>query len=243
MKKIIISHGDKGGVGKSMFASLALEYIISRGQKVTLVEGDPNIGDVARRYAGVDGINVLGVNLDKSGVDAENAINALFSEIETLDSDYVVINSPANAAKTIDFHSDLIVPVAHDLGFEVLVAWMVGQGEESASLSSKSHLCEFADKKIAVLNYGLSGGLGSDHFAWMEHPARDAWLETGGIEGSIPLLISRVSGQVKDIRAASMLQLAKSPDSPLNLISRQGLSRWLDSCFDGAVAPLIGEVA
>ncbi len=50
--KLFISHGDKGGTGKSMAAALALDHSLTSGTPVLLVEGDAGIPDLALRFRG-----------------------------------------------------------------------------------------------------------------------------------------------------------------------------------------------
>ena len=44
MKHLVISHGDKGGVGKSIFSMLAVEFGLFAERNVAIVEGDTKIG-------------------------------------------------------------------------------------------------------------------------------------------------------------------------------------------------------
>ena len=79
-KKLVIVHGDKGGVGKSTFAGLTVDYFLERTGKCVVVEGDKKIPDVAARFGGVPG--VVGKIVDLARPDlSEEAIVALFSEI------------------------------------------------------------------------------------------------------------------------------------------------------------------
>ena len=237
MKKLIISHGDKGGVGKSIFAMLATDYLLNSGQSVAVVEGDIQIGDVGKRYEGVDGVTTMDVDLDKSGRDAENSIAMLFRHIEKMGCENVIINAPANAKKALDTNAELILPVAQDLGFEVCVAWMVGLEEASAEMSSQSVICEMADRKIAVVNRHESEY--DADFIWFTRPGfKDAWIKSGGLTGEIPELASRVASKLKEHKGRSLASLA-GPDSPLHIVDRQVIKNWLKKSWLSAVVPLI----
>ncbi|MGY8527634.1 nucleotide-binding protein [Paracidovorax citrulli] len=50
-KPVIVFHGDKGGVGKSTFASLFLDWMQKRQMPVALVDGDTRNPDVSRMFA------------------------------------------------------------------------------------------------------------------------------------------------------------------------------------------------
>ena len=94
--KLLISHGDKGGTGKSMAAALALDHFLATGAPVLLVEGDSAIPDLALRFRG--SVPVELVNLNRAG-DAETSFNKLGNVLEAAAGagQHVVINMPAGA--------------------------------------------------------------------------------------------------------------------------------------------------
>ena len=237
MKHLVISHGDKGGVGKSIFSMLAVEFGLFSGRNVAIVEGDTKIGDVKARYENV--ISVLSVNLDKSGKDAENAIATLFGHLEALDSDFVVMNAPANAHKALDSYAELIVPVARELGFQICVAWMIGRESSSATLANESAICQVADRKIAVVNRHESD-YDRDYYWFAVPQYKDAWIASGGLTGEIPELASRVGAKVKEYQGRSFASLA-GPDSPLFIVERQIIKNWLRKSWQESMTPLIEE--
>jgi hypothetical protein len=239
MKKLIISHGDKGGVGKSIFAMLAVDYALHRKMPVAVVEGDVKIGDVGKRYDGVQNVSTLRLDLDKSGRDAENAITTLFRHLEESESEIVVMNSPANAKKALDSNAEIIVPVARDLGFEICVGWMVGIEESSAVMAVESIICDMADRKIAVVNRHESEY--DPDFFWFTNPKyKDTWVKSGGILGEIPDLASRVAAKLKEHQGVPLAALA-GKDSPLHIVDRQVIKNWLRKAFENAVMPLVEE--
>ena len=235
MKHLVISHGDKGGVGKSIFSMLAVEFGLLSGRNAAIVEGDTKIGDVKERYENV--VSVLSVNLDKSGKDAENAIATLFGHLEALDSDFVVMNAPANAHKALDSYAELIVPVARELGFQICVAWMIGRESSSATLANESMICQAADLKIAVVNRHESD-YDRDYYWFTVPQYKDAWIASGGLTGEIPELASRVGAKVKEYQGRSFASLA-GPESPLFIVERQIIKNWLRKSWQESVIPLI----
>ena len=235
MKHLVISHGDKGGVGKSIFSMLAVEFGLFSGRNVAIVEGDTKIGDVKERYENV--VSVLSVNLDKSGKDAENAIATLFGHLEALESDFVVMNAPANAHKALDSYAELIVPVARELGFKICVAWMVGRESSSATLANESMICQAADRKIAVVNRHESD-YDRDYYWFTVPQYKDAWIASGGLTGEIPELASRVGARVKEYQGRSFASLA-GPESPLFIVERQIIKNWLRKSWQESMIPLI----
>lgn len=240
-KQLVVTHGDKGGVGKSTMSFVVIERALDEGKNVLVIEGDLRIGDVGIRYQNVDGVQVEGVNLDASGGEAENSVADLFDKIEQGNADLVVINTPANAAKSLDANADIIVPGAQELGYEVLVAWMIGPDEASSRLAGKSQLAELADRKMAVINRGLVGGLTADsNFPWLRGDGgyRESWLESGGIEGELPLLATRMAEKVKAIDEGR-IDVLRQPGSLFNVGERSLIYRWLNGAYTKAVDPLM----
>ena len=239
-KQLIIAHGEKGGVGKSMFSMLAVDYLINKndGRKIAIVEGDLSVGDVAARYAGVPGIQGYAVDIDKSGRDAENAIALLFDKLEANDSDSVVLNAPANAAKSLDVNAELILPVAKSLGYEVCVAFMIGLEAASGEMSKRSIICKLADRKVAVVNRRESAH--DFEFAWFTNPDyQHAWAESGGIlGGELPNLASRAAAEIKKYQGRTLVSMS-GPDSPLKAVYRQMIKDWLLAAWQQSVIPLI----
>ncbi|MGE0049354.1 MAG: hypothetical protein AB7T01_10545 [Acidithiobacillus sp.] len=237
MKHLVISHGDKGGVGKSIYSMLAVEFGLFSGRNVAIVEGDTKIGDVKARYENV--VPILSVNLDKSGKDAENAIATLFSHLETLQSDFVVMNLPANSHKAIDAYAEIIAPVAQELGLQVCVAWMIGRESSSATLASESAICKLADRKMAVVNRHESD-FDRDYYWFTAPQYREEWIASGGLTGEIPELASRVGAKVKEYQGQSFASLAGT-ESPLFIVERQIIKNWLRKSWQQSVIPLIEE--
>ena len=235
MKHLVISHGDKGGVGKSIFSMLAVEFGLFSGRNVAIVEGDTKIGDVKARYEDV--VSVLSVNLDKSGKDAENAIATLFSHLEALQSDLVVMNLPANSHKAIDAYAEIIAPVAQELGLQICVAWMIGRESSSATMANASAICQLADRKMAVVNRH-EADFDRDYYWFTAPQYREEWVASGGLTGEIPELASRVGARVKEYQGQSFASLA-SPESPLFIVERQIIKHWLQKSWKGSVIPLL----
>lgn len=235
VKIILIVHGDKGGIGKSLVAALATDFAVHRYGKCAVVEGDSKIDDVARRFRDVP--EVSGYLVDLARADAsEDAAVRLFEELERSGADHVVINTPASASSTIDAQSDLIVSAAHDLGYQVVVAWMVGPGEDSARLATESALCRDADRKVAVINEHFGP---VEKLVWAKHPARDAWLASHGLEATLPDLTERVANDVRS--STGRISLLAHPSSGLPVITRTVIQRWVNASWTGPCTALFGE--
>ncbi|QQD72310.1 P-loop NTPase family protein [Acidithiobacillus ferrivorans] len=234
MKSILVVHGDKGGVGKSTFAALVADYAVHTFGKAALVEGDSTIFDVAPRFENTKDMNIMAVDLARPDM-SEDAIVALFDEIERgVDGDsHIIINTPASAGKTLDAQADLIVPAIEGLGYKLVVCWMVDVGEDSARLSMQSKICELADLKVAVRNTRLKS---VDALPWATHKARTAWLQSGGLEVTLPGLTERVVSKLREIQMP--LSEIVTADVGLSVIERQAVKRWVDTAWAEGVAPI-----
>jgi len=231
-KDILIVHGDKGGIGKSTYAGLAIDYLIQKGEgNVIVIEGDKKIDDVARRYQGVTEVTGMLVDLARPDF-SEEAILGLFEEIERVGGQHVVINLPASGSSTIDAQSEIVMPTIRSLGYEVYVAWLIGSDEDSVTLAGESALCREADRKIAVMNEKAGH---PEKFPWYQSGVRKEWLESGGWEGVLPCLTERVAIKARSI-PGRYSDLERSPE--LFIVERSSVFRWVRKAWETAVAPL-----
>jgi hypothetical protein len=235
MKKLILGHGDKGGVGKSTLIGLCVDFALTRGP-TCVIEGDATIDDVAARFAGVAGVTGFGVDLSRPDA-SEEAVIGVFEALEREGlPDTVVINTPASASATLDRQAAVFIEAAHEIGYSVHVGWMVGPDENSAALSATSELCRLADRKIAILN----GRFGDPQkFLWVRHKARAAWLESGGLEAVLPPLTDTAMHAVRE-HMGRYTTLA-APGSGLSTITRKYVMDWVRRAFEGPVAMLFQD--
>ena len=235
-KKLVLGHGDKGGVGKSTLISLAIDYALGKYGPVAVVEGDETIDDVARRFEGVAG--VAGYMVDLARPDrSEEAVMQLFEELERAGLPAtVVINTPASASATLDKQAAIFIDAAHDLGYSVRVGWMLGPDENSAALSTQSELCKLADLRVAIINERFGDG---KRFAWAKHPARAAWLAEGGRESALPALTDSAMTAVRE-HPGKYTDLA-APGSALSTIARRYVGDWTRKAFAGPVGMLFAD--
>ena len=109
MKKLIISHGDKGGTGKSTVANIIASMLYERGESLGIIEADAGGGkkntggspDVMPRFLGriKDAIELP---LTDGKNEASDAVARLMEFIDDLDCEYIVMNAPANASTVLE---------------------------------------------------------------------------------------------------------------------------------------------
>ena len=236
-KKLFIVHGDKGGIGKSLFATAFAEFLIAMFGAVCVVEGDTTIADVAKRFGSAPEVTGLITNLSREEKADEAAI-ALFEELEALGdaANLVVVNTPGSASKTLDKNAHLFVPVAHDMGYQIHVAWMVADDLEGIELSLKSALCAQADYKVAVINAAKTSPTSGP---WHRSEARKAWLESRGREGVMPVLTDRAMILLRETQRRPFDLV--TPEGGQSIVIRQVFKNWLAACAAGPCKTFFGE--
>lgn len=227
-KRLVISHGDKGGTGKSTISGLVLENAIRLELRPYLIEGDTGIPDVAQRYRD----HVAGVRIPLQRADAaDQAIVALFNQLESLleadEADVVLINLPAGASATIDTRAqEIIAPTAEALGLELVILYAIGPGLETVDAVAKSldeGLCAISEMRIAVLNQYLGD---VDRYDWMRSEVRERWYQGGGDERRLPELMPAIRDKVRAL-PGTLYQLAEGRAPGLTIVERSVLFRWL----------------
>lgn len=236
-KKLFVVHGDKGGIGKSLFATAFAEYLIALFGMACVVEGDAKIADVAKRFGGAPEVTGLLTNLARAEK-AEEATISLFEQLESHGdaANLVVINTPGSASDTLDKNAHLFVPVARDMGYDLHVAWMIADDLEGINLSMESALCAQADHKIAVINAAKTSATSGP---WHRSDARKAWLESGGYEGVMPVLTDRAMVLLRETQRRPFD--LTTPEGGQSIVIRQVFKNWLQACADGPCKIFLGE--
>ena len=175
-KTVYFSHGDKGGVGKSMMSALLVEYFLENGEKVAIIEGDINAPDIARRYRPI-GVPGAGVNLARAGASEEAVVRFINSIEELAEHEHIVVNLPAAASETLDANGDVIAGGLSEIGFDMCVMYSIGQTNESVESfkgSAQSGLFSVASPAKQVVVYPMFCGDPND-FAFVKTGMRDKY--------------------------------------------------------------------
>ena len=238
MKHVYISHGDKGGVGKSVLAATITEALLTGTSSVALVEGDTTQPDLALRYANDPGVLLGVLPLNRAG-DANNAVSAFASWLEQNDPADVVINLPAGASETLDEHGDLIRQVADALGYALTCFYSLGKGDTpTAGLikSLQSALLSHIDPARQIVVYPAFQGDPHD-FAWYAHAGRKSFQ---GREIIMPALQNRDAFRKMLGAPGRLKNLAISGAPGWMIVDKLNVARWLKSALS-ALEPIIKE--
>lgn len=232
-KTIYFSHGDKGGVGKSVVASVVTDWLLSRNTTLALVDGDNN-KDVASRFAGDARMESVYLNLnDPSEADAVMGRFGIWLENNTADS--VVLNLPANASQTLDQQAEILRDMADALDYRLAATFSLGKGQACSDALQES----LASGLLSVIDPGNRMVL---YPAFDMKPEESSWYDVhrkqyAGHEAVFPALKPRDAFTEVLNHAKPYSALLQAQPHVLHLHTRSVLARWVASARR-ALAPL-----
>jgi len=194
MKKFVVVHGVKGGVGKSFMASLIIDYEMRKIDKenILILEADGSVPDVGLRYQNIVKSKVSPILSGESAFEMVNNLEAVLTDnIET-----IILNAPANS-EIIDACSEDVVEAIKTFGFEVRTAYMISESKSSAQLAKSSlddGLVKYSDFAVGVVNKFF--GESANKFYWMNSEERKLWLKQGVQESLLPDLPKSINSQL-----------------------------------------------
>lgn len=187
--RIIISHGDKGGVGKSFTSQAVIDYLKGKGDAVAVIEADTQNPDVERMFASA--LPCMLANLR-----TENGWMEVMDFVANHPGHSIVMNTPAgigehmkkDIATFAGFLKTLSTPT------ELELWWTMNLQHDSVNLMEKafsSYGKHFARARV-VCNLHFSLNDPSHFFLWNESPFRTKFEKTGGKTIHLPGLHLRV---------------------------------------------------
>lgn len=195
--RFLLVHGDKGGVGKSMVASVLADQLISAGVPVAIIDADTRNPDVARMFNG-SGCPHTCLNL--------RASDGWMDAIDFVDGHpgyTFVLSMPAGIGESmqqefIDFVRFLKGFGKGGASVELVMWWVINLFPDSVNLlqdTLKSH-AELFDKIVVVRNNIF--GMPADFIFWNESPLKIAIESKGGLTVDLPPLHLRIMKKLFD---------------------------------------------
>ncbi len=191
--RIIISHGDKGGVGKSMVASAIADYLHANGEMVAIIDADTRNPDVDRMFGKY-------LPCAKINLRSENGWMDLMDFVESHPGHSIVMSTPAGIGEYMyidiprlsDFLKELKTPAEMELW------WTINRQTDSVNLlgdTYKSYGTCF-DRIRVVCNLYHSMGDKTAFTIWNESPLRPKLEKVGGMTIYFPELTQRVTDEL-----------------------------------------------
>lgn len=235
-RTLYISHGDKGGVGKSYLSMLCVEYLLRFGP-VSLVEADPTQPDLGVRYAGLPDVKVGALPLNRAG-DGENALSAFGEMLENDNADLVVVNLPAGAGETLDSLAGLVRDLSDALEYRLVVSYALEKNRVASDAlvrSCKSGLLAAVDPVNRCVAFPEYKGA-VDSFDWASRPERK---KLGIPEIIVPALGNRSALQKLEASRGKIADLVDKNNRPEGwmILDQSSVFRWYQSGLN-AVSPL-----
>ena len=225
---IFISHGEKGGLGKSRLAMVLVDLLIKRERDVVIVEGDKSGADVGKRYDGLVDTGFINLNRPEAMEAAFSALGGWLEE-HAAGKD-VVVNLPGQASDTLDQFAGFLASTAEMLGHQLTVYYSVGSLDLHTSnlvRSMREGLMSAVplDRQVVVMPE-LFGP--PDGYHWFKSGTRQKFLAAGGKEGVMPLFKPPALEEQIRMMPGSYSSLLEK-DSPLKVADRALLFRWLSA--------------
>lgn len=222
-KTLFVSHGDKGGVGKSVISTLAVEHMFGWGP-VAVVESDPTQPDVGKRYARDPDVILGTLSLNRAG-DAENAFQKFGEWLEKTACERVVVNLPAGAGETLDSLADLLRSLADSLDYRLVVTYAIKNNQIATEMmirSLNSGLMSVVEPENRYVAYPLFIG-NPEVFEWYRSEERKE-IMTGEI--AIPALRNASALQKLEGTPGRISGLISGKPEDWFLVDKASVERW-----------------
>ncbi|WP_241136321.1 P-loop NTPase [Achromobacter insuavis] len=211
MKKIFFVGGGKGGVGKSTVSIGLIDYLLSQGEKVLLVETDTSNPDVWKMHK--DEIPCILIDLD----DANGWIELVNACDEHSDST-VLVNTAARNNRGVAVYGETLNATLDELKRELITYWVINRQRDSLEL-----LKEFMEAlPAAKLHVVRNSYFGEERkFELYEGSNVKKLVEERGSSLTFPDLADRVSDDLFSKRLSVTAALDQLP-----IGNRAELLRW-----------------
>ena len=129
---LYLVEGGKGGVGKSIFCMLLIDFLTKcKGRKILLIETDTSNPDVGKTFSNNDDVEVISLSLDN----ADGWIE-LVNYVEASQRD-IVINSAARSGEAIKKFSSTLTGSLEELQRKLITFWLINRQRDSVELLKK----------------------------------------------------------------------------------------------------------
>lgn len=214
---LILSHGDKGGVGKSFALCTYIDRQLSRGETLIAVEADRRNPDVARRYGQQIRVEMFDISKADSGGWMDLA--SMMDENPGVD---IAVSLPAQIGHVLTERRDAIAGELDQLGRRLGVFWALNRDADSINLL-RLFLDDFESFGPAVLAI-KNGYFGTtdQYYRWEKSKTRERLLAYGA-ETYLAPLHERVIDRINGPFATGM---ETGTDTALPYGERAELERW-----------------
>lgn len=233
---LIISHGDKGGVGKSFETRAFADFSVRHALPLTVVDADNRASDLYHLTKDNGAIaEVIRLNLrDEQGwMELSDVIE------RTARNGNVAVSLPAAVGDQDDIYGKFLYQVLESLGVPYRVLWVMNDKEDSVSLLKR--FMENSGIPVHNIQPVLNTFFANDFPVWDGSNTRRKFTEAGVRDLRLPkiefedkLTGGKLRGLWSDYLAGKF--------GPMNLYMRVRLQDWLkqmDEHFEAMNLPLV----
>ncbi len=191
--RIVIVHGDKGGVGKSIVGQAIANLLCSRGDKCAVIDADTANPDVSRMFEK----NIPSI---RTNIRLENGWMTVLDFVMANQGSTIVLNTPAGVGDYMkdDLRSLMTFFKREEIDVEMDLWWVMNHGHDSVNLLRKAidAYGGYFNRLRVVCNLHFSDGKIEPFFLWNESPFKVS-LEKANCETIyFPGLNLRAAGKV-----------------------------------------------
>lgn len=195
---IVISHGDKGGVGKSLLTCSLIDYRANQkgfdASKLVILDADPRNADVFRMFDGYPQFGKVERISLASKEDWMKFIDRIQDE-KGKGYDYI-LSLPAGIGGILSKEGAKFGDLVGQLGHEITMFWTIDRMPDSINLLKRALFDLGGKVKQTILVKNLFFGDVESFTRWDNSYLRKLFLLQGGIESNLPELHEWVIDQV-----------------------------------------------
>lgn len=211
-KSIYLIGGSKGGVGKSLVTMATVDYLVSNGESVLLVESDTSNPDVWKAYK--DEVETELVNLDEA-----NGWIQLVNLCDSKPDSVVVINTAARNNKGVSAYGATLNSTLAELKRKLVTLWVINRQRDSLELL-KEYMDAIPNADVHVVRNAYFGE--EKKFELYNGSKLRATVEgRGGKSLTFPDMADRVVDDLYSKRMSIAVALRELP-----IGNRAELARW-----------------
>ncbi len=195
---IVISHGDKGGVGKSLLTCAAIDYHANQKEfdssKLVILDADPRNADVFRMF---DGYPQYGKAERISLASKEDWMKFIDRIQDEKGNGYdYMLSLPAGIGGILSKEGAKFGDLVGQLGHEITMFWTIDRMPDSINLLKRALFDIGGKVKQTIVVKNLFFGEADSFSRWDKSYLRKLFLYQNGIEANLPELHEWVIDQV-----------------------------------------------
>lgn len=215
MTKVIYVGGGKGGVGKSLVSMAAVDWQVSVGRRVLLVEGDGANPDVYKCYERL-------IPVRTCDFDVEDGWNDLGDLAESGEAEVIVVNSGARVIEGVRRYGHVMEDCARAGVMDLAVLWPINRLRDSIS-ALKDFRAVVRTGQVGVIR-NLFFGPQEKFTRWERSTYAQDLLKSGARVADLDELSDRLIDKIYDDRMP-IAEIARSG----GIVDRSNIGHWRKS--------------